>query len=128
VVHFGYVPFADLLPRLAAFVHHGGIGTTSQALRAGVPQLIRPMAYDQLDNSRRAQKLGVAIELLPSRYDAERAAEALDRLLRDSALRQRCMHWASRLSHSEVNSEPHSDSVRRSCDLILESFATGKRW
>lgn len=35
VAHFVYVPFEALLPRLSALVHHGGIGTTHQALRAG---------------------------------------------------------------------------------------------
>ena len=37
VIHVDYAPFGALLPRLAAFVHHGGIGSTSQALRAGIP-------------------------------------------------------------------------------------------
>ena len=40
VAHFRYVPFGALLPRLSAIVHHGGIGTTSQALlAAGVRRL-----------------------------------------------------------------------------------------
>src|SRR5262249_31774015 len=48
-----YVPLAALLPRAAALVHHGGIGTTAEALRAGVPQVIVPLAYDQFDNAAR---------------------------------------------------------------------------
>jgi UDP:flavonoid glycosyltransferase YjiC (YdhE family) len=35
VRHFNYVPFSRVLPCAAAFVHHGGIGTTAQALAAG---------------------------------------------------------------------------------------------
>ena len=52
VRHVEYAPFSELLPRCAALVHHGGIGTSAQALAAGVPQLIMPMGHDQPDNSR----------------------------------------------------------------------------
>ena len=34
-------------------MHQGGVGTTAQALRAGVPQLIVPAAADQPDNAAR---------------------------------------------------------------------------
>ncbi len=121
VAHFGYVPFGALLPEVVAFVHHGGIGTTSQALRAGVPQLVRPMAYDQLDNSRRVGRLGVAAELLPARYDGRSAARKLDELIRDSQLRERCRHWATRLADAD------SDAVGRSSQIILDEFLPGGR-
>jgi rhamnosyltransferase subunit B len=52
-----YVPLAGLLPRAAALVHHGGIGTTAEALRAGVPQVVVPLAYDQFDNAARVVAL-----------------------------------------------------------------------
>ena len=53
-----YADFAALLPRAALLVHHGGIGTAAQALRAGIPQLILPLAYDQPDNGARIQAMG----------------------------------------------------------------------
>ena len=37
-----YAPYSELLPRAAATVHQGGIGTTAQALRAGRPMIIVP--------------------------------------------------------------------------------------
>jgi rhamnosyltransferase subunit B len=37
VRQFGFVPFSNLLPRAAALVHHGGIGTCGQGLAAGLP-------------------------------------------------------------------------------------------
>jgi len=46
------------LPRCAVFVHHGGIGSCAQGLRARVPQLIRPFAYDQFDNAARIEADG----------------------------------------------------------------------
>ena len=53
-----YASFGQLLPHCSAIVHHGGIGTTSQALAAGIPQIIRPLAFDQFDNAARVETLG----------------------------------------------------------------------
>jgi rhamnosyltransferase subunit B len=110
-IHVDYAPFGALLPRLAAFVHHGGIGSISQALRAGVPQLIRPVAYDQFDNSIRAVRLGVARELLPNRYTAQGVAGALGELTTDATLRQRCRLVATRLTDC--------NSIAVACGSIL---------
>ena len=57
---FEYAPYSTVFPRAAVNIHHGGIGTSAQALRAGLPQLVRPQAYDQFDNARRLIDLGVA--------------------------------------------------------------------
>jgi UDP:flavonoid glycosyltransferase YjiC (YdhE family) len=58
-----YVSLRSLLPACGAIVHHGGIGTTSQALAAATPQIIRPMAFDQFDNATRVAALGCGIWL-----------------------------------------------------------------
>lgn len=108
---FGYVPFRALLPRLAAFVHHGGIGTTSQALLAGVPQLVRPMGFDQFDNARRVLALGVGRQLFARRYRAETAARELDRLLDDAAVRERCRVVASRLAGEREGTATAADAL-----------------
>ena len=112
VIHVEYAPFSALLPRLLAFVHHGGIGSTSLALRAGIPQLIRPVAYDQFDNSSRAVRLGVAQEVLPKQYTGRAVASALEKLTTDSALRQHCQQVAARLTDC--------NSVAVACDTILD--------
>ena len=59
--HFSYAPFSLLLPRAAALVHHGGIGTSAQAMAAGCRQLITPFAHDQFDNADRLRRLGEGI-------------------------------------------------------------------
>ncbi len=43
----GSVSHPKLFPRMAAIVHHGGAGTTANALRAGVPQVVVPHIVDQ---------------------------------------------------------------------------------
>lgn len=40
-------PHDWLFPQVALVIHHGGAGTTAAALRAGVPQIIAPVAVDQ---------------------------------------------------------------------------------
>ncbi len=75
-----YVPFSDLIPRTAAVVHHGGIGTVSQGLAAGVPQLVMAMAHDQPDNGRRLRRLGVGDFLYPGQYHPRRIAKILTHL------------------------------------------------
>lgn len=111
-----YAPFSALLPRAAAFVHHGGIGTTSQALRAGVPQLIRPVAFDQFDNAQRAVRLGVAKELLPNQYTARAAAAALTDLVGNVPLKQACRNVALNF----VQAAP----IATACDAILARCMT----
>lgn len=62
----GYAPFSRLLPRLGALVHHGGIGTSAQALAAGLAQLVVPFAHDQFDNAARLRRLGVGVTVSAS--------------------------------------------------------------
>ncbi|MBB3207866.1 rhamnosyltransferase subunit B [Rhodopirellula rubra] len=59
----GYVPLGQWLPHCRGIVHHGGIGTTSRAIDAKVPQLIRPMAFDQFDNAARVERFGLGVSL-----------------------------------------------------------------
>lgn len=76
-----YADFAALLPRVALLVHHGGVGTAAQAIRAGVPQLIIPLAFDQPDNAHRFKTLGLA-EFLPSqKFPVAALVEAIRRAL-----------------------------------------------
>ena len=110
VVHVPYASFSQLFPRSTAVVHHGGIGTLSQALRAGIPQLIRPMAYDQFDNASRACRLGVATELLPRSYRGARLDTALRRLLSEPAMRAACEQLAFRMEGQ--------DGSRRTCEVL----------
>lgn len=94
VRHFGYVPFSELLPRSAALVHHGGIGTTAQAIAAGLPQLIVPNTHDQPDNAVRVRRLGLGEFLLPRAYTKVRVLEKLERLLRP-AIKEDCRKRAT---------------------------------
>jgi UDP:flavonoid glycosyltransferase YjiC (YdhE family) len=77
-------PHQLLFPRASVVVHQCGAGTTAQALRSGKPTLLVPHGHDQFDNARRVRKLGVARQLLPSEYRAERVARELRALLNEA--------------------------------------------
>jgi UDP:flavonoid glycosyltransferase YjiC (YdhE family) len=93
--HFGFVPLSKLLPRAAALVHHGGIGTIGQALAAGVPQLTVPMILDQFDNSRRLLRLGVSANVRAAAYRPATVARLLRELLEAPEVAARCRHYAA---------------------------------
>jgi rhamnosyltransferase subunit B len=94
-----YVPLRALLPQVALLVHHGGIGTTAEALHAGTPQLVVPLAHDQFDNGARVETLGVGRALPATRLTTGRLAKALEALLDDEGLAGRCKVVARNFEH-----------------------------
>ena len=110
IQHFPYVPLSQLLPQCAALVHHGGIGTCAQALKAGLPQLIQPLAFDQFDNAARVRRLGVGT-MLPNRsFHATLIAKQLQDLLTSPARKAHCQTVSSYFT----NIAP----ITESCELI----------
>ncbi len=103
-------PHRALFPRVAAVVFHGGIGTLSQAMLAGVPSLIVPHAHDQPDNAMRAARLGIALVIRAHRYRADRAAAMLDRLVGEPGWRDRAVEVAGRIRAE--------DGIGRACESI----------
>ncbi len=84
---FESAPYHDLFPRCAAVVHSGGIGTTAQALRAGIPQMIVPFAHDQFDNAARVVRMGVGEALDGRNPTGRELAATLSRLLDDDEIK-----------------------------------------
>src|SRR5262249_17419123 len=78
---YSYLPFSQVLGRSAALVHYAGIGMVAQALAAGVPQLVSPIAIALPDNADRVARLGVGRVLPPRAYRPRRVARELEDLL-----------------------------------------------
>lgn len=113
--HFSFVPHSCLLPRAAALVHHGGIGTAFQALTAGIPQLIAPIFLDQPDNGRRFTRLGVADAVRPGTYRPEEVARKLERLLQSDDVAARCREYAARCGQT--------NAAESACAALEQLFA-----
>lgn len=82
-IAFDYAPYSRIFPRAACVVHQGGVGTTAQVLRAGVPALMMPFSHDQPDNAARCERLGVAEIISRDDYNAKNAAKSLGGILAD---------------------------------------------
>jgi UDP:flavonoid glycosyltransferase YjiC (YdhE family) len=115
VRHVPFAPFTQLLPRCAALIHHGGIGTTSAALAAGIPQVIMPLSHDQPDNAARVKALGVGDRLLPRHFTGRRLAEILRPLLASPLVKDRAAGLAKRCAAQ--------DAIGETADLIESAVA-----
>lgn len=102
----------SLFPRAAAVVHHGGIGTLAQTLKAGRPSLIVPGWMDQPDNAERARKLGCSLTLPSRRFGPGALEIALSELLGNAGYADR----AAAVSR-QVQVEPGAGGA---CDAILQ--------
>ncbi len=99
IQHCDYAPFGKLFPLCSGVVHHGGVGTTAQALAAGIPQLILPMAWDQPDNAARIKRLGAGHWLSPNSSGVQ-IASALANLM-TPATRTRCRAVAASFGNGD---------------------------
>ena len=87
-------------------MHHGGIGTTSKAFAAGIPQLVIPLAHDQHDNAARVERLHAGLHGKPNPRDA---AKKLSRLLSDPQIRKGVEHCASLTAKSPARASLLAD-------------------
>jgi rhamnosyltransferase subunit B len=102
----------DLLPKSRCLIHHGGIGTMAQAIKAGIPQIIRPRMYDQPANAIRVMMYGLGGSVAPASYDADTVARIL-------------LHIEQNPKHCEYlqyysNLVLHEDGVANCCAHIEE--------
>jgi hypothetical protein len=112
IVAFNYAPYSQIFPRAACVVHQGGVGTTAQVLRAGVPHLIMPYSHDQPDNAARCERLGVARTIDRAKYKAQSAAKELRELLADLSYKAKAVE-AKKIVEAE-------HGTKMACDAIEE--------
>lgn len=95
-------PYGALFPRGRLLIHHGGIGTTAEALVAGRPQLVIPFGADQYDNAARVERLGLGRGIPRRRVSARRMAQQLRLFLaREAEMRARAEALAAQLRVAE---------------------------
>jgi UDP:flavonoid glycosyltransferase YjiC (YdhE family) len=70
-----WVPQADVMPHTDVMICHGGSGTVTAGLAAGVPMAVLPLFADQPHNARRVTELGAGIAV-------DHAAELTDAVRR----------------------------------------------
>ena len=93
----GDCPHDWLFPRCRAVCHHGGAGTTSTGLRAGLPTIVVPFFGDQFFWGHIVAKAGAGPEPIPiRRLDTESLTAAFDACRRPQ-IRERASALGARL-------------------------------
>ncbi len=117
-----FAPHAWLYLRAAAVVHHGGAGTTAAALRAGVPSVVVPFAFDQPFWAERVRRLGAGPAPVPERaLTPERLARAIRCVVEDPG-----MALAARAICERIKAEDGVGNAVREIESALERREPGE--
>lgn len=93
-----YAPHDWLYKHVKVAVHHGGAGTTSASLHAGIPTITMPLAIDQFFWGERIHKIGVGPKPIPQRVlNAEKLAGAIQESLQNNDMRAKAKTISARL-------------------------------
>jgi sterol 3beta-glucosyltransferase len=110
------LPHSWLLPQCAGVVHHGGYGTTSAGLRAGIPAFVIPHIADQFYWGQRIHELGVGPKPIQrAKLGTKGLVASLDELVRNEKLR-----IAASILGEQIRSE---NGIENAVRLINETFA-----
>lgn len=110
------VPQRAVLARTRVFVTHGGMGSTMEALSAGVRMVMVPQVSDQrAHNAPRAEELGLARVVHPEALTADALAEAVRSILADP-------DWAARSAEMQRAIADAGGAVR-AAELVEDAAA-----
>jgi rhamnosyltransferase subunit B len=125
VRHCPYAPFARVLGRAAALVHHGGIGTIAAAFAAGVPQIVMPFNFDQPDNAARLRALGAGVTVRGPAPSAEALARAIRLAVTSPTIAEKCrsIAQATRLSDAYGTASELVETAVRTVDAGGATYA-----
>lgn len=96
-----YESFPLLFPECRVIVHQCGIGTTSQALYSGKPQILIPFAHDQPDNAIRVKKLGCGEIVFAKQLSAEKLVKAIQLIISDNKYQNNAAKYRSELLEND---------------------------
>jgi sterol 3beta-glucosyltransferase len=96
-----YIPHDWLYPRVKVAIHHGGAGTTSASLHAGIPTITLPLAIDQFFWGERIQKLGVGLSIPQRKLNAQNLAQAISESLRNKEMNEKAISIRKALSQED---------------------------
>jgi len=116
LLYVEHAKFSHLLPQSRCLIHHGGIGTIAQAVRAGIPQIVRPRMYDQPANGVRVMMFGLGGSIFPELFHADSVANILLHI-ENNPKNQELIAYYAELVRSE-------DGAGNCCKIIEQYFET----
>jgi UDP:flavonoid glycosyltransferase YjiC (YdhE family) len=112
------LPQPAILPLVDLVITHGGNNTVTECFHNGKPMVVLPLFWDQVDNAQRIDETGFGVRLSSYGFEDDELTGAVDRLLADSALRDRMAADAKRLQASP--------GAVRAAELIERVARTGE--
>jgi sterol 3beta-glucosyltransferase len=94
-----HVPHDWLYRHVKVAVHHGGAGTTSASLHAGIPTIALPLAIDQFFWGERVYNIGAGLSIPQRKLNAKDLSQAITQALTDETMNARAKTIAVELSH-----------------------------
>lgn len=122
VLQVSFAPFSEVFPACAAVIHHGGIGTIAQCLRAGVPALVVPGGMDQPFNAAQVVQRKAGLWIPRKHYTTSRAEQSLKALLFTPAYRER-----AREIQGHILREDGVATLCAAVEQVLQDFTTSSR-
>lgn len=120
VFHVSAVPHDWLLPFCRGAVHHGGAGTVAACCRAGIPQAVLPVAWDQPWWAEHLEQMGLGINLhdMISQVDEDSLSAALERLAFDPQLATAAAALGTQIEAERHQGQLHlADFVEQCLDM-----------
>lgn len=115
VIAVDFAPYGWVFPQAGVVIHHGGLNTTAEVLRAGVPSMVIPHAYDQFDNAIRIETMGVSKRLKLSQVPSKYFTNLLKNILNDTEMLNR-----AKLLSKQIQAEP--DGAECAAEEILKEI------
>jgi len=113
-----FLPQPSILPQVDLVITHGGNNTVTESIHNGLPMIVLPLFWDQVDNAQRIEETGFGRRLATYDFRDEELTDAIDELLADRPLRARLDAISTRLQ-----ADP---GTVRAADLIERLARTGR--
>ncbi|MBI3167362.1 MAG: glycosyltransferase family 1 protein [Chloroflexi bacterium] len=93
-----YIPHDWLYCHVKVAVHHGGAGTTSASLHAGIPTVTLPLAIDQFFWGEQVQQIGAGLSIPQRKLNVENLSHAITQALTDKTMNAKAKAVSEALS------------------------------
>jgi len=112
-----FLPQPAILPMVDLVITHGGNNTVTESFHHGVPMIVLPLFWDQVDNAQRVAETGFGVRVRTYDFEDAELTGAVDRVLASGPLKTRLAAISRRLKASP--------GTIRAADLIESVARTG---
>jgi len=101
-----WLPQREILnhPNVKLFITHGGLLSSIEAVHYAVPQLCAPLFYDQFQNTKRMEQLGVARRLDVMNLSPDAVVKVIEDLVYNASYKQNAKYLSQRFHDQPMSS------------------------